>query len=669
MAAADTPEHEREWIIGNGAGLFALGCVDRVPRRKYHTLFSLADGLGIQSQSRNLVLDVIEQVRCGEHIRTLVNPRGEKARGGTFSYEPAIQWTYDLGSAKMTRKLKMPQTGDKMPHAAKPVLQIHYRLEANSTEPESIKVEFEPWLLSRPLHVETKLNSALWGSPIASGNNPHRKQNHWRFQLYSHEPIIRFSWHGIEPTWFPEGRWETDLVHTWEAERGYASTEDVFIPGRFEITWDGQGAIEYFLQIEWETPMPLNIPETRLLASASKSSPSKLHDGVKTFKTRLSQSARVYSAAIRDNDSLTPTLIAGLPWFGPWGRDTFIALPGYVLATGRSQQAYSILASLGRRLRDALLEGTGSGPSTSHRGQANINLHGVDTPFLFVWAIDQLDRINCLKPHQAGVLREFACEILNQVALGAFNGVQISPDGRVQLKSGSWAPTWMDARLDDRPVTPRQSEPIEINALFVYAIAYLREHEDRLARLSEPLRELARTVPTSLAQRYWNKDLGYFSDTIGEGASDLYLRPNQLWLLALDRIDIDQKQGQSALKCIQQLLLTPVGLRTLSPHDPPYKGHCEGSQRSRDIAYHQGTVWPWMLGLFTDAMIRFNGTEATREILQPCIQRLNRHLRHEGCINQISEIFDGNEPHRARGTPAQAWSVTEVYRMLGALEQ
>jgi predicted glycogen debranching enzyme len=662
MASTRGYEHDNEWLLSNGSGTFALGCIDRVPRRKYHSLFSLADGLGPQSSSRNLVMDIVESVGSGSKQKALVSPRGEGGQVPRFLPEPEPCWIYEFDGFRLSRRLAVPQAAE-MPHAARPLVRVNYRLEpltsASAKTPAAQRIEFEPWLLSRPLHMEMKLNTALWGTPL-----PGSGKGVWKFQVYPHEPVLRLSWKGIDPDWRSEGRWETDLAHEWEAQRGYPSNEDVFVPGNFSFTWTGREAIDFYLDIEWEAPAPLLLPDDPAQQNKNEKSGQ-----VRDFKSRLRQAATQYSAAIREHGGLTPTLLAGLPWFGPWGRDNLISIPGYALATGRHAQAYAMIAAMGRRIRDALVTGAVGGPNTTHRGPATVNLHGVDTPFLFVWAIEKLQLQGALEPFQNGILRELACEIVEGMASGKHPGVEILAEGRVRLAPGLWAPTWMDARIEEHPVTSRHGEPIEINALFANALSYLRDNEDTDAKLSEPLREMAGFASRSVAHRYWRQDLGYFADTLGDGAADSLLRPNQLWLLALDRIDVDRAQARTALQVIRQQLLTPVGLRTLSPRAPSYRGRCEGNQRARDMAYHQGTVWPWLLGLFAEATIRFEGADAARKQLAPCLSRLEDHLNNEGCINQISEIFDGDEPHLPRGTPAQAWSVTELVRLLEAIER
>jgi predicted glycogen debranching enzyme len=480
--------------------------------------------------------------------------------------------------------------------------------------------------------------------------------------LYTEDPIFRIAWNDITPSWRAQGRWENDLHHAWEADRGYTSTEDAFVPGSFSIDWNGEEDLSFSLEIEWEAHAPVSV------AASDRNSVLPADWENEKFVTRLRPAAQAYSTGIREADSITPSLIAGFPWFGPWGRDTMISLPGYALATNRTDQAFAIMSAMGRRIREALHAGLVGGPNLSHRVHAAVNLHGVDTPLLFIWALEKLDEHKLLNNARLGLLREIACEILDEISRGAFPGVEVTVDGMLKLAAGHWAPTWMDARLEERAVTPRHGSPIEINALFANGLSYLKEREDHEARLPRRLREAADFLPKELANRYWRTDLGYFCDTLGDGADDFKLRPNQLWLMALNRIDVDPAHAKRALQMIKQELLTPVGLRTLSPRSTDYKGRCEGDQKARDLAYHQGTVWPWLLGVFADALLRFEGVDSAKAILGSTLTRLEAHTFGEGCIGHVSEIFDGDEPFHARGAPAQAWSVMELYRLLAAME-
>lgn len=645
-------DHGREWLVSNGGGVFALGCIDRVPRRKYHSLFSLAEGIGAQSSARNMVMDVVETVTGPNGPVALADPRGRTRPDAIFTADPHPKWIYDLGHCSIERQIEALQL-KAFPHANLPVMRIRYRVSPGKKTAPCV-LDFEPWMLSRSLHAEMKINTSLWGAPLSGPDGAA-----WRFHLYNDEPVISFQWKGAQPAWHSQGRWENDIHHVWEADRGYTSTEDVFIPGRFTLPWSGERELSFTIEIGWDTPAPVSVA----------ASSSETQEVPVDFAGRLRVAASAYSTGIRESGGITPSIIAGFPWFGPWGRDTMIAIPGYTLATQRSDQAFAILAAMGRRIREALKAGHLGGPHLSHRMHAAVNMHGVDTPFLFVWAIEKLDKYNLLSQAHLGILREIACEIMQAIFRGAFSGVQISADGLVILEKGVWAPTWMDARIEAHAVTPRQGAPIEINALFVNAISYLLEEEDAAARLPEHLRELATSAPDAVAARFWQDSLGYFRDTLDDGAGDFKLRPNQLWLLSLDRIAVDPAQAKSALRAIQSELLTPVGLRTLAPRDVDYRGRCEGDQKTRDLAYHQGTVWPWLLGIYGESLIRFEGVTAARSVLRSTLQKLEFHLRQENCLGQISEIFDGDEPHHARGAPAQAWSVMELFRLLEAIKQ
>ena len=222
----------------------------------------------------------------------------------------------------------------------------------------------------------------------------------------------------------------------------------------------------------------------------------------------------------------------------------------------------------------------------------------------------------------------------------------------------------MDALVDGQAVTPRQGYAVDLNALWLSGLQVaLRWAKKRRPEFVEGWSETAKKLSDHFEEKFWLQDQGFLTDTHDGNNADGKLRPNQLWALVLPGVPIQKGRREQALRAVREKLLTPVGLRTLSPDDPAYQPFYQGSQTERDRAYHQGTVWPWLLGLYADAVASIEGPEASKEEMMPVLAALSAHLRTEGCIGQLGEIFDGDAPHQPRGAPAQAWSVSEVLRV------
>ena len=242
--------------------------------------------------------------------------------------------------------------------------------------------------------------------------------------------------------------------------------------------------------------------------------------------------------------------------------------------------------------------------------------------------------------------------------------MHVDPQGFLFVDHGPWALTWMDALVDGYAVTPRQGYAIDLNALWLSGLqTVLRWAKKLRPEFAEKWGEIAKKLSDHFEEKFWLQDQGFLTDTHDGHDPDGQLRPNQLWALALPGVPIQKAHKQRALAAVREKLLTPVGLRTLSPDDPAYQPFYRGSQTERDRAYHQGTVWPWLLGLYADAVTAVEGPDVAREEMMPVLAALSAHLRTEGCIGQLGEVFDGDAPHRPGGAPAQAWSVAEVLRV------
>ena len=350
------------------------------------------------------------------------------------------------------------------------------------------------------------------------------------------------------------------------------------------------------------------------------------------------------------------TVIAGYPWFGDWGRDTMIALPGLTLATGRTLEAEGILRTWAGLLRDGLLPN-----HFPEDGGGEPAYHSVDAPLWFIHALGEHQRATG-SPALALELRGAVESVVDAYRDGTRFGIGVDPaDGLVQAGEGDVQPTWMDARVDGVPITPRHGKPIEIQALWVNALLRVAGWA-RLAGADDAARRHAAAADAAeraFRSRFWRPDRGWLADVVdGPGGDDASLRPNQLLALSLPHPLVDEATGRSVLDAVERHLLVPGGLRSLAPFEPRYRPRFQGPPAVRDAAYHQGTAWTWLLGPWIDALARYRGGETAKAALAAALRALD-----PDATGAIPEVLEPEPPFEARGCPWQAWGVAELLRV------
>ncbi|MEM2904273.1 MAG: amylo-alpha-1,6-glucosidase [Candidatus Bathyarchaeia archaeon] len=349
-------------------------------------------------------------------------------------------------------------------------------------------------------------------------------------------------------------------------------------------------------------------------------------------------------------------MIAGYHWFGDWGRDTFISLPGLTLVTGRFGDAEQVLVAFAAHERNGLIPNFfGEGPG----GEASYN--SVDASLWYVDAVLQYVKytgnLSFVRAHLWPVLKS----IVEHYLKGTDYGIRVDTDGLVRHGPGL---TWMDASVGGVPVTPREGKAVEVQALWYNALrtmALLSEvfGENPSSYLSE-----AETAARSFKAAFWNGATGSLFDVVVDGYRDASIRPNQILAVSLDHSLLDDSMAGQVVRLVQTRLWAAYGLRTLSPGDPRYRGVCRGDQRERDLAYHNGTVWPWLAGPLVKAFLKTWGYEKHRRCLayRSFLQPLLEEQPYQAGLGFVSEIFDGDYPHKAGGCIAQAWSIAEPLR-------
>jgi predicted glycogen debranching enzyme len=349
------------------------------------------------------------------------------------------------------------------------------------------------------------------------------------------------------------------------------------------------------------------------------------------------------------------TIMAGYPWFGTWGRDAMIALPGLTLHTGRADVAGRVLRTFSKYLSNGML------PNRLPENGSAPEYNTADATLWYFHAVDACWRAT----GDAELVRELwpaLMEVIDWHLQGTRFGIGVDPaDGLLRAGVPGVQLTWMDAKVGDRVVTPRIGKPVEINALWYHALVVMTNLAGRVgdAELARRYQMLANRVRDSFRARFWCAARGFLHDVVdGPDGDDSSLRPNQIFAVSLSPDLLDDGQAAAVVAACRRELLTPMGLRSLAPSDVRYRGHYSGGPAERDDAYHQGTVWSWLLGPFALAHFRVHGNRPEARAL---LAAIGGHLAEAG-IGSISEIFDGDAPHRPRGCFAQAWSVAEVLR-------
>jgi glycogen debranching enzyme len=419
----------------------------------------------------------------------------------------------------------------------------------------------------------------------------------------------------------PGANWYYNIEYSAELERGLDFREDLFTPGVIELV---------LRPGEW-SPMCASIDGAAYAAPKPRANP---------FVVRRADGR--------------PTIIAGYPWFTDWGRDTMISLPGLLIASGRLDEAREVIESFLAHLNQGLIPNRfpDSG-ETPEYNTADATLWMF--PAMRAWLEAGGDR---------AFLRDTfypaAREIIEWHRRGTFHDIGVDPRDHLLRTGGPGTQlTWMDAKVGDWVVTPRHGKPVEINALWHNALCQMAEWDDR-----DGYRAEAEMVRESFRAAFWHSARNCLFDVVQDAAPVAKLRPNQLFAVSLGRDLLDRVRQQAVVRAVEKELLTPVGLRTLDRADPDYKGRYEGPPAQRDGAYHQGTVWPWLLGPFVDAyLIAFGDSDEARAYCRSLADRLQAEAARAGCADSIAEIYDGDEPRLPRGCPAQAWSVAELGRI------
>ncbi len=627
-----------EWLEANGLGGFASGTVGGQRTRRYHALLLTATGSG-----RIVLVNGFEAwvetpvgttaISSQVYVPDIVHPDGA-TRLDSFTIEPWPRWTFQLPCGiRVEQELFVPYQSNSVA--------LSWRV---ADGPKDATLVMRPFLSGRDYHSLMRENEAF------------RFESRWDSE--------RITWHPFEgmPSisvhtngqYHHEPVWYRNFLYTQERDRGLDHVEDLASPGLFRWKLNEGPAV-------WMATAP-SIAQS---VEVTEQSSSERYFALRTteqqrrscFSGPLERAADGY--VVRSGDR--KTVIAGYPWFTDWGRDTFIALRGLCLATARFSDAEEILVSWSAHVSQGMLPNR----FPDHGGEPEYN--SVDASLWYIIAVSDFLRIAKSKGHRvsddhAERLQHAIDAILTGYAEGTRYGIHADDDGLLAAGAPGVQLTWMDAKVGDWVVTSRVGKPVEIQALWLNALWIGASYSDRWFTLFH------RGFKT-FSSRFWNEAKGCLHDVIDvdhePGKLDDAIRPNQI--LAVGGLPIqllDGPQARSVVNVVEKHLWTPLGLRSLSPDNPQYRATYSGNIWQRDGSYHQGTVWPWLVGPFIEAWVRVRETtdavieHAREQFVAPLVA----HLGDAG-LGHISEIADGDSPHVPRGCPFQAWSVGEPLRV------
>ncbi|MDP7029249.1 MAG: amylo-alpha-1,6-glucosidase [Phycisphaerales bacterium] len=628
------PEMDREWLLTNGLGGFAMGTACGVPTRRYHGLLVGAASPPVQRiMALHHVIDSITLPGDGETplsnflFRDDSDPKPD-------GWTKLLRFDCDLSSAVWRWSLPSGTTISRTLTVQQGFNACTVRWQVD-TPPQSATLRVRPLLLLRDFHA---LNN------LPSGISLTRQGRTLRAERDGHELVLRCS----RGQWSGDSDWWHEFEYPIERERGYDHRECSLAASTVEVQLTkGQPWFELTAEMDAFVPLP----------------PSASTHQIKQIDPRLAAAADQFVVARAGSDAATPgaSIIAGYPWFADWGRDSMIALPGLLLATGRLDEARTVLETFAGRIQDGLIPNRfdDRDDETAHYNTADASLWFLHAVHAYV---DQAG--GPLIAPGADPLLAACLDIARAHLDGASPGVRVAADGLIEAGIEGEALTWMDARIDGVAVTPRIGKPVELSALWHSGLRLLAT---LLPGESKWMIEAA-CATSDAFDAFWNEDAGCLYDVLalkdGRWVGNPQIRPNQLFAVSLPRSPLSPTRQRRVLEVVTRELLTPVGLRTLAPSDPAYRGRFDGDMRSRDTAYHNGTVWPWLIGPWCDAVRRtWHDPREAEDLIRRSTAGLLASLDH-GCTGQIAEVYDGDAPHEPHGCPAQAWSVAELVRSL-----
>lgn len=614
----------REMLSTNRAGGYMSTTIVCCNTRKYHGLMvcprndSDPDNYVLLSSVDETIVQHEQSFNLAIHrFPGIYEPRGHKYITD-FTYTPTPAITYRVGGVILKKELLWI-------HSRTQILIRYTLLEARS----QTQLKLRPFLAFRDSHTVCRANMDADGRshPIRGGV---------RSRLYEGFPWLHMQTNA-KAEFVPAPDWYYNFEYLEEKERGYPYREDLLTTGYFELDIAKGESVIFSCSTEEIDPDTLEKTFADELARRS----DKID-----FLSCLRHSARQFITRRGDRTEV----VAGYPWFGRWGRDTFIALPGIALTQGGVESCIEVLDTMTREMHEGLFPNMGTA------------YNSVDAPLWFFWTLQALEKhIDAKKLWSRYGTRMKDILAAYRRGIGAF--IRVDGNMLVWASNPRYAMTWMDAVVDGKPVTGRDGYQVEVNALWYNAVCYTLELAQRNAdeTFVREWEGVPDRIRESFIETFWYEQEEFLADYADENGRNVFIRPNQIIACSLPYCMLSDIRKMGVISIVRRHLLTPKGLRTLSPRHPLYQGHCQGDQPARDRAYHQGTVWPWLLEHYVKANFDISGRDFVHEA-EDILKNFEEDISNDG-LASISEIYDGDPPHHARGAVSQAWSVGAILRI------
>ena len=636
----------KEWLITNRIGAYASSTVVGCNTRKYHGLLVAAATppvgriVALSTVMEQLTLDGQTYDLATNEFPDAFSPKGTKHLR-EFRDEAAPTFIYRFGEVELIKRIILPER--------KNAVAVQYTL-AGPTQARAV-LRVRPFAAMRDFHSlrERAAKHAITFQKTEAGvivqdrdGTPHS------LYLTSHDGAFR-----AEPQWWSRFRYRCELA------RGEGGHEDLYSPGIFTFELSEGRSVQFNASLDEPISVSFDTTLARRRQQLTRRA-AALTDDADTTTRRLAMAGDAFIARRSfPSERASATILAGYHWFADWGRDAFIALPGLLLTTGQFDVAREVFSTFAQHVSGGMI------PNRFDDYSSTAHYNSIDASLWFIIAGERYLAATDDTHFWRDVLAPAARAILTAYESGTMFDIHADADGLLTGGSPQTQLTWMDAKIDEEVITPRHGKAVEINALWYCAHRIL-------AKRSEGLDEKASSyhsgqgdmIASAFVRAFWNHDANCLYDCITRGQVDASIRPNQIFAVSLPYSPLSEDQQRGVLRTVTQKLLTPFGLRTLAPDDPNYRGVCVGPREIRDRAYHQGTVWAWLMGPYIEAYLKLEGTRnrpAGVENARGMLANFDEHLFEAG-LGQISEIFDGDAPHAPRGCIAQAWSVGEILR-------
>jgi len=629
----------REWIETNGIGGFASGTINGCNTRRYHGLLVAATKPPVgrlvllsKFEETLIVNDKAYELGTNRYPEA-VHPQGFQFLK-QFLLDPFPTFTFNVDGIEIEKTVLMVQGEN--------TTVIEYALKS-APETVPVKLELRPLIAFRDYHSLTHENGAI-------NSRVDQQSELISVSPYQGLPTLYLGNNANQVA--TTGDWYRNFEYDAERERGLDFQEDLFNP--CVLSFDLNSTRKATVIASTEPHDVKSAGEYRVREISRRKENLRRSPVNDDSVNSLTAAADQYIVSRGDQKSL----IAGYHWFSDWGRDTMIALPGLTLPTGRYDVARSILRTFAKNVDQGML------PNRFPDAGETPEYNTVDATLWFFEAVRAYLAYTGDLAFVENELYDVLTDIINWHIRGTRFGIKLDSAGLLNSGEAGVQLTWMDAKVGDWVVTPRRGKPVEIQALWYNAVCIMEELAGRVGDESAKKRynSMATLTKWSFNRLLWNEKGGYLYDVVNGGPPDASIRPNQIFAVSLPHSMLSPDHAKQVVSIVEQHLLTPYGLRSLAPSDPHYRGRYTGDGASRDGAYHQGTVWPWLMGPFITAYVKVNGgSDAARRQASEWLAPLKDHLA-DGGLGHISEILDGDAPQRPCGCIAQAWSVAEILR-------